>query len=94
MDEVSTIGILIVLQLGYCIYLIFDVKREMLETIEDLDSNLARALQATIAEIVQNGPEINPFQQLILEWMKNGPKSTVSEIVELPRGDNGQFKAE
>ena len=88
------IGLLVVLQLAYCIYLVFELKKELLETIEDLDSNLARALQATIAEIVENGPDINPFQQLVLEWVKNGPKSAVSEIVEIPRGDNGQFKAE
>lgn len=88
------ISVLIVLQLGFTIYLLFELKNTLLETIEDLDSNLARALQGTIAEIVENGPEINPFQQLIFEWLKNGPQSQVSEIVQIPRGDNGQFKAE
>jgi len=88
------ISVLIVLQLGFTIYLLFELKNTLLETIEDLDSNLARALQGTIAEIVENGPDINPFQQLILEWVKNGPQSQVSELVEIQRGDNGQFKAE
>tara|TARA_Y100000310_G_scaffold134095_1_gene133118 strand:+ start:2531 stop:2800 length:270 start_codon:yes stop_codon:yes gene_type:complete len=88
------ISVLIVLQLGFTIYLLFELKNTLLETIEDLDSNLARALQGTIAEIVENGPDINPFQQLILEWVRNGPQSKVSEIIELPRDDNGQFKAE
>ncbi len=94
MDEVLMISVLIVLQLGFTIYLLFELKNTLLETIEDLDSNLARALQGTIAEIVENGPDINPFQQLILEWVRNGPQSKVSEIIELPRDDNGQFKAE
>ena len=88
------ISVLIVLQLGFTIYLLFELKNTLLETIEDLDSNLARALQGTIAEIVENGPDINPFQQLILEWVRNGPQSKVSEIIELPRDDNGQFKAQ
>jgi len=88
------ISVLIVLQLGFTIYLLFELKNTLLETIEDLDSNLARALQGTIAEIVENGPDINPFQQLILEWVRNGPQSKVSEIIEIPRDDNGQFKAE
>ena len=94
MDEVLMISVLIVLQLGFTIYLLFELKNTLLETIEDLDSNLARALQGTIAEIVENGPDINPFQQLILEWVRNGPQSKVSEIIEIPRDDNGQFKAE
>jgi len=93
MDEVLGILILAILELTIIIYLLFELKNTTLETIEDLDENLARALQATIAEIMENAPDVNPFQQLILEWIKKSPAGGIPELVELPRSEKGRFEA-
>jgi len=91
MVEEYGLDILILIALCVGLWLIRDMKNHLDEAIDDLDTNLAAALQATIANLAGNVEPPNPFHQLIAQWMQNqtGPVQPAMEIIE--RDSKGLF---
>jgi len=85
MVEEQVFDLLILMALCCGLWLIRDLKNHVDQAIEDLDTNLATALQATIGNLAGNIEPPNPFHQLIAQWMQNQGAPVelpIKEIVE------------
>jgi len=93
MEQVILLEMVIISLLSALLYGLNYMRNEILEIIDELDGNLATALQGTIAEVAKNLEPPNPLHGLIAQWMQVQQEGPIPKAIEiLDRTDSGQFK--
>lgn len=72
-----------------------ELSNQIEDGLEDLDGNLAEAIQAIVEKFAENigfSEPINPIQQVLAQFLQQSMmEKEKSNIIEVSRGDNGQF---
>jgi len=93
MDEALVLQIITIALLSIGLYGLNYLRREILDLIDDLDSNLAAALQGTIAQVAENIEPPNPLHGLIMKWIESNANPGVPDVVDvLARDETGRFQ--
>jgi len=93
MEQVILLEMVIIGLLSALLYGLNYMRGEILDIIDELDGNLAKALQGTIAEVAQNLEPPNPLHGLIGQWLQMNAEGPIPKAVEiLERDSAGQFK--
>lgn len=93
MDEGLVLQIITIALLSIALYGLNYLRREILDLIEDLDSNLAAALQGTIAQVAENIEPPNPLHGIIMKWIEANSAPGVPQAIEiLDRNEKGRFE--
>jgi len=86
----GALAVLIVAQTGVIAYLFWWLRREMEDSLEELDSKLAMAIQKVISELPLGDFEApNAFQQFLMQMIQQ--KTTAGTVEIIPRDTKGQF---
>jgi len=83
-------GVLIVAQTCVLGYMFWWLRREMEDSLEELDSKLAQAIQKVISELPLGDFEApNAFQQFLMQLIQQ--KTTAGSVEIIPRDAKGLF---
>jgi len=86
----GALGVLIVAQTCVIGYMFWWLRREMEDSLEELDSKLAQAIQKVISELPLGDFEApNAFQQFLMQMIQQ--KTTAGSVEIIPRDPKGQF---
>jgi len=86
----GALAVLIVAQTCFLGYMFWWLRREMEESLEELDSKLAQAIQKVISELPLGDFEApNAFQQFLMQLIQQ--KTTAGSVEIIPRDPKGQF---
>ena len=86
----GALGVLIVAQTCLIGYMFWWLRREMEDSLEELDSKLAQAIQKVISELPLGDFEApNAFQQFLMQLIQQ--KTTAGTVEIIPRDPKGQF---
>ena len=99
MSEIVIIGLLclnLILLILTGRAIIVQIKSESYDLSKLLVDTLTQQLPEVISDLAENAAgmaEVNPIQQLIVEYFRNAMNSPqiTAEVTEIPRADNGQF---
>jgi len=86
----GALAVLIVAQTCFLGYMFWWLRREMEDSLEELDSKLAQAIQKVISELPLGDFEApNAFQQFLMQLIQQ--KTTAGSVEIIPRDPKGQF---
>ena len=86
----GALAVLIVAQTGVIAYLFWWLRGEMEDSLEELDTKLAMAIQKVIGELPLGDFEApNAFQQFLMQLIQQ--KTTAGSVEIIPRDPKGQF---
>ena len=86
----GALGMLIVAQTCVIGYMFWWLRREMEDSLEELDSKLAQAIQKVISELPLGDFEApNAFQQFLMQLIQQ--KTTAGSVEIIPRDAKGLF---
>jgi len=86
----GALAVLIVAQTCVIGYMFWWLRREMEDSLEELDSKLAQAIQKVISELPLGDFEApNAFQQFLMQMIQQ--KTTAGTVEIIPRDTKGQF---
>jgi len=86
----GALGVLIVAQTCLIGYMFWWLRREMEDSLEELDSKLAQAIQKVISELPLGDFEApNAFQQFLMQLIQQ--KTTAGSVEIIPRDAKGLF---
>jgi hypothetical protein len=86
----GALAVLIVAQTGVIAYLFWWLRGEMEDSLEELDTKLAMAIQKVIGELPLGDFEApNAFQQFLMQMIQQ--KTTAGTVEIIPRDTKGQF---
>ena len=69
------------------------LREEVLDEIDELDQNLAKALQGTIAQVAENIEPPNPIHGMIAQWLSMQTESSQIPAVEILKDSSGRFQS-
>ena len=86
----GALAVLIVAQTCFIGYMFWWLRREMEDSLEELDSKLAQAIQKVISELPLGDFEApNAFQQFLMQLIQQ--KTTAGSVEIIPRDAKGLF---
>jgi len=86
----GALAVLIVAQTCFLGYMFWWLRREMEDSLEELDSKLAQAIQKVISELPLGDFEApNAFQQFLMQLIQQ--KTTAGSVEIIPRDAKGLF---
>jgi len=86
----GALGVLILAQTCLIGYMFWWLRREMEDSLEELDSKLAQAIQKVISELPLGDFEApNAFQQFLMQLIQQ--KTTAGSVEIIPRDAKGLF---